>query len=87
MKRSRMSPERYLRYILPSSLFHTQRTKQILNVNPTLPQERAPIGKVCISVYDYNAQTILETNHESVEEILACKENGLNSWINIDGIR
>ncbi|MDB5197550.1 MAG: corA, partial [Flaviaesturariibacter sp.] len=45
------------------------------------------IDKVCISVYDYNAQSIHETNQESVEDILACKENGLNSWINIDGIR
>src|SRR5690242_4271562 len=82
-----MPPERYLRYFLPSSLFHTQRTKQILNVNPTVEQARPPLDKVNVSVFSYTPQSVREATYDNVESIFACKVDEPNSWINIDGIR
>jgi magnesium transporter len=82
-----MPPERYLRYILPSALFHTNRTKQILNVNPTAEQDRAPLENIVVSVYSYDAGGVRETTHDTVEAIFPCKTDAPNSWINIDGIR
>jgi magnesium transporter len=87
MKRSRMRPEVYLRYLLPSALFHTERTRQILNINPTVEQSRSDAEEVTISVFNYNDEKVEEKNYESVHAIFPCRDNGMTSWINIDGIR
>jgi magnesium transporter len=81
-----MSSEKYLRYILPSSLFGTERTKKILNVNPTIERERKHVEKVTITVFNYTNGDLLERQYDTVEEIFSCKDNGAVSWINIDGI-
>ena len=35
-----MRPEKYLRYLVPTSLFGLGRTKEILHINPTAPPQR-----------------------------------------------
>jgi magnesium transporter len=82
-----MAPRDYLRYILPDALFSTERTKDILQVNPTLEHERKPVEGITISVFNYNGSTLEEERFERVEDVFYCKNHGLISWINIDGIR
>ncbi|RYY95014.1 MAG: magnesium/cobalt transporter CorA [Chitinophagaceae bacterium] len=82
-----MSPRNYLRYILPESLFGTERTKEILHVNPTVEYVRKPVESVHISVFNYNERTLEVQQFDRVEEVFYCKDHGLISWINIDGIR
>jgi magnesium transporter len=87
MKRSRLRPDVYLRYLLPSALFHTERTRQILNINPTVEQSRSDAEEVTISVFNYNEEKVEEKAYENVHDIFPCRDNGMTSWINIDGIR
>ncbi len=82
-----LNPDKYLRYLGLPTLFGTKRTRQILQVNPTVIPQREDSKDVRITIYDYNAQNI--DIHEA-ETIDACKEflhSGKISWINIDGIR
>ncbi|GAB4093352.1 magnesium and cobalt transport protein CorA [Flaviaesturariibacter terrae] len=82
-----MAPRDYLRFILPDALFGTERTKEILQVNPTVEYKRKPVERVHISVYNYNERTLDVQQFENVEDVFYCKEDDLISWINIDGIR
>ncbi|RYY88863.1 MAG: magnesium/cobalt transporter CorA [Chitinophagaceae bacterium] len=82
-----MAPRDYLRYILPDVLFGTERTKEILHVNPTVEHERKPVAGIIISVFNYNEQTIEEHRYERIEDIFVARSADLISWINIDGIR
>ena len=69
------------------SLFDTKRTRDIFQVNPTLPVERKEAENLVIEVFDYTSE-ILE--HQSISDIKVCtpyKNNGHITWINIDGIR
>jgi len=82
-----MSPQKYLRYLMLPSLFGTARTKEILQVNPTVLPQREEALDVKISVYEYDANSIQEYGAESVSECLHCKDGKYISWINIDGLR
>jgi magnesium transporter len=82
-----MSPQKYLRYLMLPSLFGTNRTKEILQVNPTVAAQREEAKEVKISVYEYNATSIQEYGVESVSECLHCRDTDNISWINIDGLR
>jgi magnesium transporter len=82
-----MSPQKYLRYLMLPSLFGTDRTKEILQVNPTVLPQREEAQEVKISVHEFNETTIKEYRVENISECLQCKENGYVSWINIDGLR
>lgn len=82
-----MSPEKYLKYIIPSSLFGTHRTKQILNVNPTVTLTRKPPERVQITVYDYNQNELTELELNAIEECFSFKDNSRITWINVDGLR
>jgi magnesium transporter len=82
-----MSPQKYLRYLMLPSLFGTNRTKEILQVNPTVIPQREEAQEVKISVYEYNETTIKEYKVENVSECLHCRDNEYISWINIDGLR
>ena len=80
--------EKYLRYILnPLELFGTQRTREILSVNPTVITERADATRVVITAYLYNKDEIEELKNISLEECLLLKSNGKILWINVDGLR
>jgi len=79
--------EKYFRYIIPTSVFGTQRTKEILNSNPITNLSRKEAENVFVRVYDYDENTLDECTLKSIEQSFAYKENKHVSWINIDGIR
>ena len=79
--------EKYFRYIIPTSVFGTHRTKEILNSNPITNLSRKDAENVFIRVYDYDEGSLDECTLHNVEESFAYKENRHVSWINIDGIR
>ena len=82
-----MRPEKYLRYLVPTSLFGIGRTKEILHINPTAPPQRKDAEEVHISVYDYNGGSLTECQLKNVKEIFHFKGNNRVTWINIDGLR
>jgi magnesium transporter len=49
-----MVTKKYLRYLYLPALFGTQRTKEILHINPTIIPERVEPEDVVITVFDYN---------------------------------
>ncbi len=80
-------PENYLRYLNPVVLFGTQRTKEILSINPTLTPIREEAAEVKVCVYDYDAESMVSRVFTGVDEVLHVKDNQQMSWINIDGLR
>ena len=83
----RLKPEKYLRYLYLPNLFGTQRTKEILSVNPTIIPQREEAKEVVIYAFDYNGQGIEERRVTTVEETYKYKSSNRVSWINIDGLR
>lgn len=81
-----MKAKRYIRYLVPTSLFGTQRTKKIVNVNPTVETRRQDAKQSFISVHDYRADGINEDKLAAVEESFPYLSNDHISWINIDGV-
>ncbi|HEX6332737.1 MAG TPA: CorA family divalent cation transporter, partial [Flavisolibacter sp.] len=79
--------EKYFRYLVPHVLFGTERTKQILTVNPTLDTERKDPEEVVITVYDFDETVLNEERLHTVEESFPYRDNTRITWINIDGIR
>lgn len=82
-----MRAERYLKYIIPPAVFGTHRTKAILTTNPTVDVRRSDAVKTVVTVFDYDAAGVEESEVESVEGCYRLKGNGKVSWINIDGIK
>src|ERR1043165_5507872 len=76
----------YIRYLVPSSLFGTQRTKKIVNVNPTVETHRQDAAKSFITVYDYNEKGLIEEKLDSIEGSFSFRDNDRISWINVEGI-
>lgn len=79
--------EKYLRLLNPLTLFGTNRTKEIVGINPTLNISRKDAEKVFITVYDYDETSLKECSLGKIEESFAYKTNNHISWINIDGLR
>ncbi|OJU28093.1 MAG: magnesium and cobalt transport protein CorA [Sphingobacteriales bacterium 41-5] len=81
--------EKYLRYILnPLELFGTERTREILSVNPTVLPEREEAAHVVISAFVYNKEAIEERKDMSVIDCLKLNTgNGKIVWVNVDGLR
>ncbi|MGZ5285726.1 MAG: magnesium/cobalt transporter CorA, partial [Flavisolibacter sp.] len=79
--------KKYIRYLLPTQLFATNRTKDILHVNPVAIPSREDVDKVYVTVYDYNASSLTEEVFENVEQSVPFKTSNRISWINIDGLR
>ena len=69
------------------TLFGTQRTKEILVVNPTIVPQREEAQTISIFVFDYNNDVLEEKKFDSVEKVFAYKHNNHITWINIDGLR
>jgi magnesium transporter len=82
-----VTPKKVLQYLYLPNLFGTQRTKEILNMNPTIIPQREEAAVVKIFVYDYDADSIKEYEPKSVEACFGFKETNTISWINIDGLR
>ena len=85
----KLRPEVYLRYINRSlpKLFGTQRTKEILSINPTIAPVRQEAQEISICVYDYDQENLEEHQFDCVEDVFKFRQNGRVTWINIDGLR
>lgn len=81
-----MKAKRYIRYLVPTSLFGTQRTKQIVNVNPTVETRRQDAKQSFVTVYDYDAGSLAENKLAGIEDSYPFLTNNRISWINVDGI-
>ncbi len=79
--------KKYFRYLIPVSLFGTNRTKEILSVNPTVNISRKDAPEVFICVYDYDETSFTEKSLKTIDETVVYRENNRVSWINIDGLR
>lgn len=82
-----VTPKKVLKYLYLPNLFGTQRTKEILNVNPTIIPQREEAAVVKTVVYDYDAETVNEFKLKTVEACIRFKDTNTISWINIDGLR
>ena len=87
MNMQNIRPSKYLRYLVLPSLFGTQRTKEILNVNPTIVPQREEAQEVSVFVFDYNNESLEERKFDKVDPVMEYKQNNRISWINIDGLR
>jgi len=67
--------------------FNLLRTKNILNVNPTLPPERKEPEQINLFVYDYDAENIHEERLKDVKDCFVYKHSSRVTWINVDGLR
>ncbi|MBS1564424.1 MAG: magnesium and cobalt transport protein CorA, partial [Bacteroidetes bacterium] len=55
-----MQQNKYLRYLNLPKMFGTERTKEILKVNPTAAPQRPEPESVTTFVYDYNSESVEE---------------------------
>lgn len=84
----KVKPEKYLRYILnPLELFGTERTREILSVNPTVIPSRAEAAHVTFTAYVYDRDVVEEKTALTIEEVRELKHSNKLVWINIDGLR
>ncbi|HEX8314344.1 MAG TPA: magnesium/cobalt transporter CorA [Flavisolibacter sp.] len=81
-----MKAKKYIKYLVPTSLFGTLRTKEIVNVNPTVETRRQDVLESFITIYDYDEKGLLEDKLTKVEDAFPFMNNNRISWINIDGI-
>ena len=82
-----LKPEKYLRYLYLPNLFGTDRTKEILHVNPTILAERIEPEEAITYVYNYDVDSIEERQLKNPTECFHYKDSSRISWINIDGLR
>ena len=82
-----LKPEKYLKYLVPSNLFGTRRTREILSQNPTIIPLREDSKEIKITIYDYNAETIEVYDAKVVTECFQFLSRHTITWINIDGLR
>src|SRR4030095_2760448 len=83
----KLKPKKYLRYLYLPNLFGTQRTKEILHVNPTIMPQREEAREVLVTIYNHNGEIIEDLKCHEIEPCLQYKDNGRIAWINIDGLR
>jgi len=83
----KLKPEKYLRYLVPTSLFSAGRTREILNQNPTVIPLREDSQDSRITVYDYNDKNFQVFEPDKIEDCYRFLETKTITWINIDGIR
>lgn len=82
-----MNGKPYLKLLGLEQLFGTQRTKEILNVNPTVIPTREEASQVRVFVYDYDMENLSEFESYSVSDCFHYRDSKRLSWINIDGLR
>lgn len=87
MNLEKLRPEKYLKYLYLPNLFTTKRTKEILQVNPTVIPHREEAKEVKVSVFDYNAEFLEEKTLDNASGCFLYKTSGHTTWINIDGLR
>jgi magnesium transporter len=79
-------PSKPFPFISLNSIFGVGRTKEILHVNPTVPSSREDAKEVKVTVFDYSADFLEETQSSSVEGCQRFNNNQHISWINVDGL-
>lgn len=79
-----MRNKRYLSLINP---FESRTTKKVLQVNPTIAPQRTEPEKTFICVYEYNANSVVKKNPETVEECYQFLDTQDVTWLNFDGLR
>ncbi len=77
----------YLKFLGLPTLFGTERTKEILIVNPTAASSRVDAESSSLLIYDYDEDHLNESRSERIEDCLNYKNSKRVTWINIDGIR
>ncbi len=87
MNLEKLRPDKYLKYLNPTNLFTTRRTKEILSANPTVIPHREEAKEVRVSIFDYNAESLEEKKQSEIGECFKYKTSGRTTWINIDGLR
>ncbi len=87
MNLEKLRPDKYLKYLNPTNLFPTKRTKEILSANPTIIPQREEAKEVAVTVFDYNAESLEEKKLPAVGDCFLYKTSGRTTWINIDGLR
>lgn len=81
-----MRPQKYLNLLLPG--FNSNRTREILSVNPVLPVEREEATEVAITVFEYNVSELKEYHFNHIDQCLHfANSDGFIHWINVDGLR
>ncbi|MBA2498599.1 MAG: magnesium/cobalt transporter CorA [Chitinophagaceae bacterium] len=81
-----LRPDKMLKSLI-QPIFGSQRTKEILHINPTIIPTREEATEVQIYVYDYNQKELAEKELSNVSEALPYVNNNRISWININGLR
>ena len=87
MNLDRLRPNKYLKYLYLPNLFSTKRTKEILQVNPTVMPHREEAQEVVVTIYDYDSEHLEEKKMNAVTGCFDYKTSGRTTWINIDGLR
>jgi magnesium transporter len=87
MNVKKLNPEKYLKYLYLPNLFGTQRTKEILSVNPTIIPHREEASEVVVFLYDYSDTALDVKKLPGIEDCFPYKTSHTISWINIDGLR
>lgn len=82
-----MKRKKVIKYLKFPLLFGSKRTKEILQVNPTIQVIRTEPEEIAVSLYEYTPTDIKKSNYTNLDECLNLKDNGKISWMNIDGIR
>jgi magnesium transporter len=77
----------YLKILGVENLFTSKRTKEILDVNPTVIPIREEAKDISVMIYDFDSDSLEEMHSNNVEDCLKFKNNNRLSWINIDGLK
>jgi magnesium transporter len=77
----------YLKILGVENFFTSKRTKEILDVNPTVIPIREEARDISVMIYDFDSDSLEELQSTNVEDCLRFKNNNRLSWINIDGLR
>ena len=75
-----------LHYLNLLNPFATIRTKEILQVNPTIIPQRLESNNVTIDVYEFNSETLDQCSFDTISKCPDFKDSNTIKWINVDGI-
>ncbi len=75
-----------LKYLHLLNPFATVRTKEILQINPTIIPQRLDSAEVNITVYEYNAETLEQHSFNTAMPCADFTNHNKIKWINVDGI-
>lgn len=80
-----MSKRKYLEYLI--NPFELIKTKQIVQVNPTIIAERKQDEASQFYVFEYDTETLIQQRYDKLEDCFKHRDTEQISWINVDGIK